>query len=162
MNADVDLARRRLIFITTSLAAFPVPRSSGSDTSAKGRILVWSLASAKGRARLVQEAARSRLKDGSFLCAAGLALIYNLVGALDIVSTNASIASGAGEEVNPVMRAAMENFGEGWVGAKLFLQAVITAMVLWFPHRLVLGIFAVGIVSNAAVVANNFRIFFTG
>ncbi len=124
--------------------------------------MVWSLASAKGRSRLIREAARSRLKDGAFICAAGLTVVYNVVGALDIVSTNASIASGAGEEVNPVMRAAMENFGEGWIGAKLFLQAVISAMVLWYPHRIVLGIFTVGIISNAAVVVNNFRIYYTG
>ena len=55
-------------------------------------------------------------------------------------------------------RAAMDNFGHGWIGAKLFLQAVITVMVLWFPHRVVLAIFTAAILFNAGIVYRNFQI----
>lgn len=89
-------------------------------------------------------------------------VIYNIIGVLDIISTHAAISAGVAEEANPVMRAAIENLGGGWIAAKLFLQGVISFMVLWFPHRIVLGIFFVGMLSNAAVVFNNFRIYFTG
>ncbi|MEL7240651.1 MAG: DUF5658 family protein, partial [Planctomycetota bacterium] len=78
---------------------------------------------------------------------------------LDIASTQANLIAGSGEEANPVMRAAMAHLGPGWVGAKLFLQLVITGMVLWFPHRIVLTIFLVAVTSNAAIVVNNFLIY---
>lgn len=85
-------------------------------------------------------------------------IIYNIVGALDIYSTSLALAGGFGEEANPVMRAAMENFGAGWIAAKLMLQAVISVMVLWFPHRFVIGIFAVAVAFNAGVVYSNLAI----
>jgi len=122
--------------------------------------LVWSIASTRGRQRLVEDAAQSRQDEDGRRWALVLVIAYNIVGLLDITSTYLSLAAGAGEEANPVMRLAMENLGVGWIGAKLFLQGMITMMVLWFPHRIVLGIFLIAVSSNAIVVVNNFRIFF--
>ncbi len=79
-----------------------------------------------------------------------------------MISTNLSIGAGLGEEANPVMRLAMDMLGSGWVGAKLFLQGVISFMVLWFPHPIVLGVFFIAIISNILIVANNFAIYFFG
>lgn len=94
------------------------------------------------------------------LAAAVLVVVYNVVAAVDIYATQTGIASGVAEEVNPLMRAGMEHLGLGWIAAKLALQGVITAMVLWFPHRIVLGIFAAAILFNAAIVLNNLHIVF--
>jgi hypothetical protein len=85
-------------------------------------------------------------------------LAYNAVGLLDIHSTAMGLRIDGVEEVNPVMRAAMENLGHGWISAKLFLQVVISAMVLWFPHRIVLAIFITAVAFNAGVVWSNMTI----
>ena len=125
----------------------------------KGLTLVWSIVSARGRSRLSTDAARSRADFDNFRTAVTLVIAYNAIGSLDIISTYLNLVSGSGEEANPVMRAAMDHLGNGWIGAKLFLQLVITAMVLWFPHRIVLIIFLLAVTSNAAIVANNFLIY---
>ena len=118
--------------------------------------MVWSIISAKRRRRLIDEASRSRRNKIAGLVAIAAVVVYNFVGLADIVSTILGVHSGAGEEVNPVLRAAMANMGPGWVAAKLALQGVISFMVLWFPHRVVLAIFVVAIMVNAWVVYNNF------
>lgn len=120
--------------------------------------MVWSLVSPKRRRRLVFEAHRSRRNESAAAAAALAVIVYNIVGVLDIVSTTLGLAGGGAQEANPVIRAAMENFGAGWIGAKLLLQAVISAMVLWFPHRIVLVIFAMAIALNLGVVYGNFGI----
>lgn len=124
--------------------------------------MVWSIASSRGRQRLAEDASQSRRDEGARRWALALVIAYNIVGLLDITSTHLSLAAGAGEEANPVMRLAMNNLGPGWIGAKLFLQGVISAMVLWFPHRIVLTIFLAAVSSNAVIVGNNFRIFLGG
>lgn len=124
--------------------------------------MVWSMVSAKGRSRLREDASLSRSNKGGVRAGVILVIAYNIVGAFDIISTNLSIGAGLGEEANPVMRFAMEVLGSGWVGAKLFLQGVITFMVLWFPHPIVLGVFFIAIISNIMIVANNFAIYFFG
>jgi hypothetical protein len=120
--------------------------------------LVWSLASSKRRKRLAEAAAESRRDAGLVKAAWSAVILYNIVGGLDIASTWISIDNGAGEEINPVLRAAMDHFGPGWIAAKLILQAVISFMVLWFPHRVVLLMFVTAIAFNAGIVWSNFRI----
>lgn len=85
-------------------------------------------------------------------------MAYNMIGIFDIVSTIAAIEIGAGEEANPLMRVVMDNYGVAWIGAKLFLQVVISAMVLWFPHRFILIIFTLSVWTSGFIVINNFRI----
>lgn len=112
------------------------------------------------RTALSAEAELSRRGMVNRLAAAVLVVLYNVVAAVDICSTQIGVATGVAEEVNPLLRAGMEHLGLGWIVAKLALQAVITAMVLWFPHRIVLAIFACAIAVNAAVVLNNLHIVF--
>ena len=69
-----------------------------------------------------------------------------------------ALESGAGVEANPVLRAMMEHAGDGWILAKLALQGVISVMVLWFPHWIVLGFFTIATTGNAWIVYNNFAI----
>lgn len=106
----------------------------------------------------MREAARSRGDADNLRLAWVAVALYNVVALFDIISTVTAIGAGVGEEANPVMRAAMENLGAGWIGAKIALQMMISGMVIWFPHRLVLGIFTAAILFNAFVVLNNFRI----
>lgn len=120
--------------------------------------MVWSLASAKRRRKLAEDAERSRASQLMRRAAWALVIIYNLVGVADIVSTNIAISSGAGYEANPLMRMAMESAGQGWIFAKLALQGVISFMVLWFPHGIVLGFFSFATAGNAWIVYNNFAI----
>ncbi len=107
---------------------------------------------------LAGDAAAARAGGRNLAIAFTAVAVYNFVGVFDIVSTIAAIESGVAEEANPVMRAVMDQYGAGWIAAKLFLQLVISAMVLWFPHRIVLAIFALAIWINGFVVLNNFRI----
>jgi len=121
-------------------------------------ILVWSLGSHSRRRQLGQDAARSRASRWRRRAALTVVVLYNLVGFADIISTMLAVESGAGEEANPFLRLTMEHAGEGWIAAKLALQAVISFMVLWFPHWIVLGFFTLATAGNAWIVYNNFSI----
>ncbi|MEQ8178445.1 MAG: DUF5658 family protein [Amphiplicatus sp.] len=120
--------------------------------------MVWSIISSKRRKTLSKDASESRLNEVNLLVAWTLVVFYNFVGIADIYSTLLGVHSGVAEEVNPVLRAAMDNIGHGWVAAKLLLQGVISFMVLWFPHRVVLGIFIAAIIFNVGIVINNLQI----
>ncbi len=104
------------------------------------------------------DAAAARAGRWNIAIAFAAVAAYNLVGVFDIVSTIAAIELGVAEEANPLMRAIMDNYGLAWIAAKLFLQIVISGMVLWFPHRLVLMIFTLAVWVNGFIVLNNFRI----
>lgn len=119
--------------------------------------MVWSILSPKRRRDLSRDARLSRSDESNLVVAWCAVIVYNLVGVSDIVSTVLGLARGA-EEINPLLRLAMDNLGPGWIAAKLLLQGVISFMVLWFPHRIVLGIFIAAIAFNAWVVYGNFSI----
>jgi len=120
--------------------------------------LVWSKAAVRKRGKLSEDARSSRASSLRWRSAILAVVIYNMVGIADIISTMMAISSGAGYEANPVIRAAMERMGDGWIAAKLALQGVITVMVLYFPHWIVLGFFAAATAWNAFIVYNNFLI----
>lgn len=120
--------------------------------------LVGILISKDRRRRLIDDAATARGLGRRRSVAIAAIIIYNLIGLADIFSTIAAIEGGVGVESNPIMRAAMESLGEGWVLVKLSLQAVISAMVLWFPHWVVIGFFSAAAAGNALIVYNNFVI----
>ena len=124
--------------------------------------MVWLIFSPQRRRKLVEDASRSREDYGLRAAAIGVVIFYNLVGVLDIVSTSLAIGLGVAEEANPVLRSLMDNVGHGWIAAKLLLQSVVSAMVLWFPHRFVLTLFAVAVAANALIVINNFSIIANG
>lgn len=116
--------------------------------------------SSRRRRQLVVDASQSRADRASLAYAVGLVIFYNLVGVLDIVSTSLALGLGIAEEANPVIATMMEHTGDGWIWGKIFLQSVLSGMVLWFPHRFVLGLFTLATLSNAWVVYNNFSIVF--
>lgn len=110
------------------------------------------------RSLLASDAAEARAGRRNMAIAFAAVMVYNFVGVFDIVSTIAAIELGVAEEANPLMRAIMDHYGVAWIAAKLFLQIVISGMVLWFPHRLVLIIFTLAVWTNGFIVLNNFRI----
>jgi hypothetical protein len=120
--------------------------------------LVWAILSAKRREKLIEDAARARRHGLAVKVAWAAVLFYNCVGLADVFSTWIGIERGLAEEINPLMKAAMDNFGLGWIGAKLTLQLLISYMVLWFPHRIVLAIFIAAASFNAWIVYRNFMI----
>ncbi len=120
--------------------------------------MVLSLVSSKRRQKLGQDARRSRASIWARRSAWALIVVYNVVGLADIASTVIAIDRGAGTEANPFINILMTHAGEGWIFAKLALQGLISFMVLWFPHWIVLGFFAVATAGNAWIVANNFAI----
>lgn len=118
------------------------------------------LFSSSRRSMLAEDAAAARAGRWNMVIAFAAVMAYNFVGVFDIVSTIAAIELGVAEEANPLMRSIMDNYGVAWIAAKLFLQIVISGMVLWFPHRLVLTIFALAVWTNGFIVLNNLRIAF--
>jgi hypothetical protein len=112
------------------------------------------------RRSLREQAAEARTERRNAVFALAAVFVYNIVGVLDIVSTIAAIELGRAQEANPLMRWVMDEHGPGWIGAKLFLQLVISGMVLWFPHRIVVSVFTLAITVNGLIVMNNFWIAF--
>lgn len=110
------------------------------------------------RANLFSDAADARAGRRNIAIAFAAVMVYNFVGVFDIISTIAAIELGVAEEANPLMRAIMDNYGVAWIAAKFTLQIIISAMVLWFPHRFVLIIFMIAVWTNGFIVLNNFRI----
>ena len=108
--------------------------------------------------RIRDYARAARAKRGLFLASAIIAVVYNILGGLDIVSTVAGLQTQMGVEANPFIRLLMDNFANGWIPLKLLLQLLVTVMILWFPHRLVLAIFSVSMVMTGWVVWNNLQI----
>ena len=120
--------------------------------------MFWTLSNKTRRQKLSDDAERSRASRARLGTAIGAVIVYNIVGVADIFSTVIALDSGAGVEANPFLRTLMTHIGDAWVLAKLALQAVITGMVLWFPHWIVLGMFSFATVGNAWIVYNNFTI----
>ena len=109
------------------------------------------------RRNIVHDARIARGDAAARITALAIVVIYNLVGLLDVGSTIAAIEAG-GQEANPVIRSLMESEMVAWAPAKIALQLLVSGMVLWFPHRFVVGIFSVAVLVNAGFVANNIRL----
>lgn len=115
--------------------------------------------SRRARWAKIREFAREARADRAlFIASAIYAVVYNLLGGLDILSTVAGLQTQLAVESNPVVRMFMDNFANGWILAKLALQLLVTAMILWFPHRLVLAMFTLPLVMMVVVVHNNLQI----
>lgn len=116
-----------------------------------------SFLSVKRRRHLSTLAEQERKKPAHRYTALILVFFYNMAGFADILSTQYAIYSGAGYEANPVIRTAMESFTwhNGWVAFKLTLQLLVTAMVIWFPHKVVMSLFAAVVAIMGWVVVQN-------
>lgn len=107
---------------------------------------------------MVREAADARRSKLTCIVAWVAVIAYNIVGLGDIGSTLIGLELGVAEEANPLMRSLMDNIGTGWITAKLLLQGLISFMVIWFPHWIVVSMFVIATFGNALVVFNNLAI----
>ena len=102
-------------------------------------------------------AARARRIPANRVTALLIVTFYNAAGFADVFTTIHALGLGA-SEANPVVRTFMDLLANYWVIPKLGTQALVSAMILWFPHRLVLAIFTVAVAATGAVVWNNLQV----
>ncbi len=115
-----------------------------ADTDSRWKRVNLQAAKLRGRSR------RTRL-------ARVLALLFVVVGSLDVVSTNAAQAAGF-PEGNPVMRLMQEEFGVWWAAPKMAAHLVLASMILWLPTRKLLAAAGVMTVLYVAMVTHNFSL----
>ena len=108
-------------------------------------------------ARIGEAARRAREIPSNRIAALVIVILYNAAGFADVASTVHAIAAG-GSEANPIVAEFMRSLAEYWVAPKLASQLLVSAMVLWFPHRVVLAIFGLAVALTAGVVVNNLRV----
>ncbi|MCP5368974.1 MAG: hypothetical protein H6906_15835 [Hyphomicrobiales bacterium] len=78
-----------------------------------------------------------------------------IVGYLDALSTNMGLATGLVEEANALMAWMQSVAGDYWLWPKMVMHAGVAAMVVWFPHRLVLAVVTPVVGANALVIYTN-------
>lgn len=86
-----------------------------------------------------------------------VAAMFMLVGICDALSTNWALSHGA-FEVNGAMRWLQETLGPLWFVPKAMAHALVAAMIVWSPNKIVLSIMSVMTVATAMVVANNVQV----
>ncbi len=86
-----------------------------------------------------------------------VAAMFMLVGICDALSTNWALSQGA-FEINGAMRWLQDSLGVLWFVPKAMAHALVAAMIIWSPNRILLSIMSVMTVATALVVANNIQI----
>ena len=107
--------------------------------------------------RVNREAAELRGVSRRTRLARVLALLFVVVGSLDVVSTNAAQAVGF-PEGNPVMRLMQEQMGAWWAAPKAAAHLALASMILWLPTRRLLAAAGVMTVLYGALVIHNFSL----
>ena len=102
-------------------------------------------------------AERARSVPANRVTAILIVLLYNAAGFADVATTVQALGLGA-SEANPVVRTFMEQLNAYWVVPKLASQILVSAMILWFPHRYVLAVFTLAVGATCAVVWNNLQV----
>lgn len=108
--------------------------------------------------KLALEAASSRRNATLRVLGVTIAALIILVGAFDVVSSNAVLGAGSGYEINPLLRWTQSNWGAWWFVPKMLFHATVAAMVMWFPNRVVLMLVSPVVFLTAFVVWNNFQL----
>lgn len=86
-----------------------------------------------------------------------LALIVVVMGGLDLVSTNAALASGH-LEGNPLMRSMQVDLGFWWSLPKMAFHLALAYLVLWIPSKRMLATGALVSAGYLLLVANNLHL----
>ncbi len=107
--------------------------------------------------RVNREAAKLRAMSRRTRLARVLALLFVVLGSLDVVSTNAAQAAGFTES-NPVMRLMQEQMGVWWAVPKMAAHLVLASIFLWLPTRKLLAAAGVMTVLYVAMVSHNFSL----
>ncbi len=101
--------------------------------------------------------ARCRRDSKLRMTARLLALMIVVVGILDVVSTNASIAAG-GAETNALIAALMTQMGVWWFVPKIAIHVMVAAFVLWLPSRRLIWNARACVMVYTVIIATNFYI----
>ena len=101
-----------------------------------------------------EAAARARTVPANRVTALLIVTLYNVAGFADVWTTVHALGLGA-SEANPVVRGFMDLLAHYWVIPKLGSQLLVSAMILWFPHRFVLAIFTLAVAATCATVWSN-------
>ena len=84
-----------------------------------------------------------------------LATVFVIIGGLDVISTNAALATGH-IEGNPLIRSLQADLGSWWSLPKMALHLFLAYLILWIPSKRML---ATGSLVSAAyflLLLNNF------
>ncbi len=79
-----------------------------------------------------------------------LALVFVVIGGLDIVSTNAALAAGHFEG-NPLVRSLQADMGTWWSLPKMAFHLLLAYLILWIPSKRMLAIGSLVILFSNAV-----------
>jgi hypothetical protein len=100
----------------------------------------------------------SRRRDSRLRMAAQLvALLIVVVGILDVVSTNASIAAG-GMETNAIVASLMTQLGVWWFVPKLAVHFLVALFVLMLPSKRLLWKARACVMVYTVIIAANFYV----
>ncbi len=86
-----------------------------------------------------------------------LALLFVVIGSLDVVSTNVAQAAGY-VEANPVIRLIQDQMGAWWAVPKVALHLGLASIILWLPTRKLLFAAGAMVVLYIAIVSHNFSL----
>jgi len=106
----------------------------------------------------VRHAARCRASQGLAATAWLLAGLIMVIGYLDAVSTDLGLGTGLAQEANALMAWVQAVAGHYWLWPKMALHAGVAAMVIWYPHRLVLAAVTPVVAVNAVVIYTNLAV----
>ena len=86
-----------------------------------------------------------------------LALMIVVVGVLEVVSTNASIAAG-GAETNALIAALMTQLGAYWYVPKMAIHVIVSLFLLWLLSRPLIWKARICVIAYTMIIATNFYI----
>ncbi len=84
-----------------------------------------------------------------------LALVFVVIGGLDIVSTNAALAAGHVES-NPLMRWLQADMGSWWSLPKMAFHLLLAYLILWIPSSRMLATGSLVSAAYILLLVNNF------
>jgi hypothetical protein len=99
-------------------------------------------------------AVRSRANERYKRWGRALAAVTVIIGGLDLVSTNAALATDQ-IEGNPLVSSLQAEMGTWWSLPKMAFHLALAYLVLWIPSKRMLVIGAVVSVAYVMLVANN-------
>ena len=84
-----------------------------------------------------------------------LAAVFVIIGGLDIVSTNAALATGH-IEGNPLIRSLQADMGSWWSLPKMALHLFLAYLILWIPSKRMLATGSLVSAAYVVLLVNNF------
>ena len=84
-----------------------------------------------------------------------LATVFVIIGGLDVISTNAALATGH-IEGNPLIRSLQADMGSLWSLPKMALHLFLAYLILWIPSKRMLTTGSLVSAAYVLLLINNF------